>query len=163
MISLKITEMNRFMTKLLKGSDFDAFLMQEGFVRTAMEYRFSGRIFAEYFDTEEREQRTEEYVTWAEIKPLVFELVKGKKTPLAFSFTLLLSGPEAEAFIEKYHISMDGEKASLYLQIRFERGTGRVVTGTARTRFSFDRSLDEAWDAEAEERFRRMELVVEKE
>lgn len=163
MISLKIAEMNRFMTKLLKGNEFDTLLLQEGFMRTAIEYRFSGRLFTEYFDTEEKEQRKEGYAAWAEIKPLVFELVKGKKTPLAFSFTLLLPETETKDFIEKYHIPMMGEKVSLYLQIRFEHGTGKVVTGTARTRFALDRSLEEAWDAEAEERFRRMEIAMERE
>ena len=56
MISLKVLEMNRFMGKLLKGDNFDGFLLKDGFLRTGMEYRFQGRIFPEYFDMEEQEK-----------------------------------------------------------------------------------------------------------
>ena len=42
--------MNRFMGKLLKGESFDGFLLKEGFLRTNIEYRFQGQLFAEYFD-----------------------------------------------------------------------------------------------------------------
>ena len=91
MISIKILEMNRFMGKLLKGENFDGFLLKEGFLRTNIEYRFQGQLFAEYFDTAEQEKLEEKYIYWGELRPTVFELIKGKRTPLAFSFTLLHS------------------------------------------------------------------------
>lgn len=163
MISLKIAEMNRFMGKLLKGEEFDSFLLKEGFLRTNMEYRFQGRVFPEYFDTEERGQLKGEYVFWSELKPFVFELIKGKKTPLAFSFTLLLAQEAVAEFLERYGVSVGEDKPSLYLQIRFEHGIGRVVTGTARNTFTLDKSLDEAWDAEAAHLLKGMEIAVETE
>ena len=96
--------MNRFMGKLLKGESFDDFLLKEGFLRTAMEYRFQGHLFPEYFDTEEKENLKEEYIFWQELKPVVFDLVKGKKTPLAFSFTLLLTKEQtAELLTREKH------------------------------------------------------------
>lgn len=155
--------MNRFMVKLLKGEEFDGFLLKEGFLRTGMEYRFQGHIFQDYFDTEEREALTEEYVFWNEVKPVVFELIKGKKTPLAFSFTMLLSRADRESFLKEYSLSVGEDNPSLYLQIRFEHGVGRIVTGTARNTFTLDKSLEEAWDAEAVKRLKQMEIAVEKE
>ena len=163
MISLKIAEMNRFMGKLLKGEAFDLYLLKEGFLRTNMEYRFGGRVCLEYFDTEEREHLTEEYVFWSEIKPFVFELIKGKKTPLAFSFTLLLAQEAVAEFLERYGVSVGEDKPSLYLQIRFEHGVGRVITGTARNTFTLDKSLDEAWDVEAARLLKGMEIATEAE
>ena len=53
--------MNRFMGKLLKGENFDGFLLKEGFLRTNIEYRFQGQLFAEYFDTSEQEKLEEKY------------------------------------------------------------------------------------------------------
>lgn len=163
MISLKILEMNRFMGKLLKGDAFDLFLLKEGFLRTSIEYRFQGHLFKEYFDTQEQESVAEEYTSWGEVKPFVYELIKGKKTPLAFSFTLLLSREKTAEFVTKESLNVGEDSPSLYLQIRFDHGTGRVVTGTARNVFTLDKSLEEAWDKEVKELLRSMEIVAEAE
>ncbi len=163
MISLKILEMNRFMGKLLKGESFDGFLMKEGFLRTGMEYGFKGRVFLEYFDVSEQEQHTEAYTYWGEVKPFVFELVKGKHTPLAFSFTLLLTKNSVADFLVKHQLNVGEDSPSLFLQIRFEHGVGRVITGTARNTFTLDKTLEEAWDEEVKQLFRAMELATEEE
>ena len=163
MISLKIAEMNRFMGKLLKSEAFDSYLLKEGFLRTNMEYRFQGRVFPEYFDTEEREHLAEDYVFWSEVKPVVFELIKGKKTPLAFAFTLLLAGEATNEVLERYSVQAAGDSPSLYLQIRFEHGAGHIVTGTARNTFTLDKALDEAWDTEAVRVLKTLEIAVETE
>ena len=163
MISLKILEMNRFMGKLLKGDTFDGFLLKDGFLRTGMEYRFQGRIFPEYFDTEEQEQHREEYTYWGDVKPFVFELVKGKRTPLAFSFTLLMAKNETSELLTRRCVNVGEDSPSLFLQVRFEHGVGRMVTGTARNTFTLDKSLEEAWDMEVRQRLKAMELAVEEE
>ena len=163
MISLKILEMNRFMGKLLKGENFDGFLLKEGFLRTSMEYRFQGRIFPDYFDTEEQKQYQEEYTFWGEVKPFVFELVKGKRTPLAFSFTLLLTKNDTAQLLARRSVNVGEDSTSLLLQIRFEHGVGRMITGTARNTFTLDKSLEEAWDAEVKQLLLSMELAVEEE
>ena len=163
MISLKILEMNRFMGKLLKGENFDGFLLKEGFLRTNIEYRFQGQLFAEYFDTAEQEKLDEKYVYWGELRPTVFELIKGKRTPLAFSFTLLLTKNDTTALLARRQVNVGEDFPSLFLQIRFDHGVGHMVTGTARNTFTLDKSLDEAWDAEVRQMMKAMELAVEEE
>ena len=163
MISLKILEMNRFMGKLLKGENFDGFLLKEGFLRTNIEYRFQGQLFIDYFDTEEQEKLEEKYVYWGELRPTVFELIKGKRTPLAFSFTLLLTKNDTTALLARRQVNVGEDSPSLFLQIRFDHGVGHMVTGTARNTFSLDKSLDEAWDAEVQQLMKAMELAVEEE
>jgi len=163
MISLKILEMNRFMGKLLKGETFDGFLLKEGFLRTNIEYRFQGQLFAEYFDTEEQAKLEEKYVYWGELRPTVFELIKGKKTPLAFSFTLLLTKNDTTQLLARRQVNVGEDSPSLFLQIRFEHGIGHMVTGTARNVFTLDKSLEEAWDAEVRQLMKAMELTVEEE
>jgi hypothetical protein len=162
-ISLKILEMNRFMGKLLKGENFDGFLLKEGFLRTNIEYRFQGQLFAEYFDTSEQEKLEEKYVSWGELRPTVFELIKGKRTPLAFSFTLLMTKNETTGLLIRRQVNVGEDSPSLFLQIRFDHGVGHVVTGTARNTFSLDKSLDEAWDSEVKQLLKAMELAVEEE
>ena len=155
--------MNRFMGKLLKGENFDGFLMKEGFLRTNIEYRFQGQLFAEYFDTAEQERLDEKYVYWGELRPTIFELIKGKRTPLAFSFTLLFTKNDTTALLARRQVNVGEDSPSMFLQIRFEHGTGRMITGTARNTFTLDKSLDEAWDAEVKQLMRAMELAVEEE
>jgi len=155
--------MNRFMGKLLKGETFDGFLLKEGFLRTNIEYRFQGQLFAEYFDTEEQAKLEEKYVYWGELRPTVFELIKGKKTPLAFSFTLLLTKNDTTQLLARRQVNVGEDSPSLFLQIRFEHGTGHMVTGTARNVFTLDKSLEEAWDAEVRQLMKAMELTVEEE
>ena len=163
MISLKILEMNRFMGKLLKGENFDGFLLKEGFLRTNIEYRFQGQLFAEYFDTSEQEKLEDKYVYWGELRPTLFELIKGKRTPLAFSFTLLLTKNDTTELLARRQVSVGEDTPSLFLQIRFDHGVGHIVTGTARNTFTLDKSLDEAWDAEIKQIIKAMELAVEEE
>jgi len=163
LISLKILEMNRFMGKLLKGENFDGFLLKEGFLRTSIEYRFQGQLFAEYFDTVEQENLEEKYIYWGELRSTIFELIKGKRTPLAFSFTLLLTKTDTTELLARRSVNVGEDSPSLFLQIRFEHGTGRIITGTARNTFTLDKSLDEAWDAEVKQLLKAMELAVEEE
>ena len=163
MISLKILEMNRFMAKLLKGENFDGFLLKEGFLRTNIEYRFQGQLYAEYFDTAEQEKLDEKYVYWGELRPTIFELIKGKRTPLAFSFTLLLTKNDTTQLLARRQVNVGEDSPSLFLQIRFEHGEGHIVTGTARNIFTLDKSLEEAWDAEVKQLAKEMELAVEAE
>ncbi len=163
MISLKILEMNRFMGKLLKAENFDGFLLKEGVLRTNIEYRFQGQLYTEYYDTEEQEKLEERYIYWGELRPTVFELIKGKRTPLAFSFTLLLTKNDTAALLAKRQVKVGEDSPSLFLQIRFEHGTGHIVTGTARNTFTLDKSLDEAWDAEIKMLMKGMELGTEEE
>ena len=163
MLSLKILEMNRFMGKLLKGESFDGFLLKEGFLRTNIEYRFQGQLYAEYFDTSGQEQLEEKYVYWGELRPTVFELIKGKRTPLAFSFTLLMTKNDTAQLLARRQVNVGEDSPSLFLQIRFDHGVGHIVTGTARNMFTLDKSLDEAWDAEVKQLMKAMELSVEEE
>ena len=151
------------MGKLLKGENFDGFLLKEGFLRTNIEYRFQGQLFAEYFDTSEQEKLEEKYVYWGELRPTVFELIKGKRTPLAFSFTLLLTKNDTAGLLARRQVNIGEDSPSLFLQIRFDHGVGHVVTGTARNTFSLDKSLDEAWDSEVKQLLKAMELAVEEE
>ena len=105
----------------------------------------------------------EKYVYWGELRPTVFELIKGKRTPLAFSFTLLLTKNDTMQLLARRSVQVGEDSPSLFLQVRFEHGTGRIITGTARNMFTLDRTLDEAWDEEIKQVMLAMELAVEEE
>lgn len=158
-------ELNRFMAKLLKGEEFDEFLLSEGFIKTYMEYHFQGKLLREYFDTEEQETKANrEYVLWSEVKPFMFDLIKGKRTPLAFQFNLLLPLEKITKLLNDNQVAIGAEEhPSLYLQLRFDHGVGRILTGASRNTFSLDRSMEETWDKEIKNMLLHMEIPVETE
>lgn len=164
MISLKILELNRFMAGLLKSDAFDTLWLREGYVRTYMEYRFQGRLYPEFYDTEEAEAlQGRSCALWREVRPVVLELVKGRRTPLAFRLEFQLPEEEVGKVLERSGLVLREEPPSMHLQLRFEHGTGRIVTGIARTAFSMDSSPDAAWDAEVQRRLRELAIAVERE
>ena len=120
-------------------------------------------MFPENFDTDEQENLKEKYIYWGELKPVVFGLIKGKHTPLAFSFTLLLPKNDTAKLLARRQVNVGEDAPSLFLQIRFEHGTGHAVTGTARNTFTLDKTLEVVWDEEVKQLFQAMELAVEEE
>lgn len=153
------------MSRLLKGSEFDDFLLREGLVTTYMEYRFSGRLHTEYFDAAGQEEKAgREYALWSEVKPFFLELIKGKRTPLVISLDLLLSDEKTMALFRSADVSpREGEQIKFGLQLRFEHGAARLVTGVSRNIFSMDRTPEEAWDAGVKKLLHGMGIPVEEE
>lgn len=86
------------MSLLLKGTAFDDFCFRQGEISAFTHITIDGRRNKAYYD----ETQTEDWCSWAEIKPLVFQAVKGKKTPK--SMKLILSRPNAEITGPQLHI-----------------------------------------------------------
>ena len=87
MIALQVQDIKSFMSKLLIGTDFDAFWLSEANITTSVTYTIDGLLHPDFFDTQEAEllqAEGREYALWKDIKPLCFSIMKGKKTPLHF-------------------------------------------------------------------------------
>lgn len=90
MIALQVQDIKSFMSKLLIGTDFDAFWLSEATVTTSITYTLDGLLHPDFFDTQEAEllqAEGREYTLWKDIKPFCFSIMKGKKKHL---FTLKL-------------------------------------------------------------------------
>ncbi len=147
MKQLKITEMNKFMGKLLKSEAFDSFLLREGTVRTFMDFVYSGEIHADYFNSEEREEmRLEKYTCWKEVKDNILGIIRGKHTPLFMHFSFLANEEM------KRQTAGEGEKGifSLSMDFTYKNGVATIVTGIYRSTFSLDKELENKWDIRAE-------------
>ena len=94
MIALQVQDIKSFMSKLLIGTDFDAFWLSEATVTTSITYTLDGLLHPDFFDTQEAEllqAEGREYTLWKDIKPFCFSIMKGKKTPLHFKIVFMLS------------------------------------------------------------------------
>ncbi|MCI8985697.1 MAG: hypothetical protein HFI60_07070 [Lachnospiraceae bacterium] len=103
MIALKITNVKQFMGKLLGGEDFDSFLLEEATISTYNTFHIDGHQNRDFYTSEEwedKEMRPYDFTKWKTIRPVCFDLIKGRRTPAAFQFVLHLI-PEYVASVLK--------------------------------------------------------------
>lgn len=153
MIALSITDVKGFMKQLLTMESFDNFLVLEAVVATATTVTIDGRLNQEFLENSDSDQENTENAkdrlqTWGRVRPVCFELIKGKKLPLFFKVVLQLSGDNTSRFLNAINTSFSRNDVSgLYMNISFDRRELRIVTGTAVKSFSMDKSLEQEWDS----------------
>ena len=99
MIALQIKHVRDFMNKLLLQDTFDRFLVSEASVTTFATFAIDGQLHPEFYDPETPEgqkAKGRRQVTWQEIRPFCYSVIRGRRTPLAFKFVFQL--PESETF-----------------------------------------------------------------
>ena len=136
------------MAKLLVSDVFDIFRLQEANLITSVTYNISGRIRPDFYSPEERENLTEEFISWSEMRPKLFELIKGKNAPISFRMTLSLDNAQMLALLQKE--SPEGHSdalRALVINIRFENGAVAIITGTSYDSFVLDKSEEQIWDS----------------
>ena len=83
MISRKITELKHFMTRLLASDCFDSFLLEQAIITTYNTFTIDGHLERNFYTSEEWEDPSlcpYDLSCWADIRPICFSLIKGKKT-----------------------------------------------------------------------------------
>lgn len=150
MIALKITNIKQFMGRLLGADDFDSFLLEEASISTYNTFQIDGHQNRDFYTSEEwedRELRPYDFTQWKVIRPVCFDLIKGRRTPAAFHFVLHLI-PEYTASILKRGdtgVSPDQVKGFV-LNIRYDGNSLTLVTGTSYHTFLMDKTPDALWD-----------------
>jgi len=145
-ISLAVDSSKDFMGKLLASDAFDSFLLQEASIITSVSYSVSGRIHPDFFSDED-EKTEEEFIPWNQIRPRLFELIKGKNPPVSLKMTLLLGSAAAALLLQKESPKGHSEAFRAFaLNIRFENGNVTLISGTSYDSFVPDKSLDIIWD-----------------
>lgn len=153
MTALEIKITKQFMNSLLASEQFDAFLVEEAVISTFNTFHIDGHIVKEFYAGEELEEleaagKSLDFSYWGDVRPICFQLIKGKKTPVSFRVTLH-AAPE---LIKKIAASPECGAAaslirSLVLNIRYDNGKVTCITGSSFTTFVMDKSVDKLWDA----------------
>lgn len=94
MLAFTIPDTRHFMALLLKGDAFDDFAFRQGEISAFAYVSIDGKRDLDYYD----ETVTEPWCSWSEIKSLVFQAVKGKKTPKNMKLVLSLSQEKTASF-----------------------------------------------------------------
>lgn len=165
MVSLKIIDIKAFMSSLLIQNVFDNFLLSELQIKTYNYFHITGNLNEEYYSKDEIEMLDgRKYSLWSEIKPIAYSLIKGNKLPLSIKIVLLLSPGNTQKVLTKSGAPIsESDINGLFLNIRFEKGELRLVTGISTRNFSLDKTLERAWDDDVKLFLKHYEIAVEEE
>lgn len=151
MIALKIPEVKDFMNKLLCQEVFDHFLIQEAVINTNVSYHIDGTLQRDFYSEEELEENQLTGLTflpYGMLRGQCFQLIKGKKTPSYFKFSLLLSPENLKRTLSQTGSSFtENDISAVFLNIRFQNGELTVTTGISYRIFSTDKTLEHEWDS----------------
>lgn len=165
MVSYKIAEVKPFMAKLLMSTAFDSYILRELELQTFTSFKVSGQFNEDFFSKEELEERRGiNSVIWSELKPIAYSIIKGNKTPLALKLVFQLPPDRCTELIASLGGRIRAEEVGgLYLNIRFEKGELRIITGTAIKTFTLDKTLEHEWDTLAAKTLKEQGIVFEEE
>ncbi len=147
MISIKINDINNFMQNLLVKETFDSFLLCEGEIHTSNSFSISGRINSGFYDSDELNNMTEDFVFWKNLKHICFEIIRGKKVPTKMKLVFAMPQNSFSKIISDSGSSiLEDSIGGLYLHINYENNAITAITGTSLKIFSMDKTLDKYWD-----------------
>ncbi len=150
MIALYIKDLKPFMHELFLTPTFDHFLVPEACITTFSTFQIDGSLEREYYTTEELEQipaLQEQTATWSQLRPICFQLIRGKKTPLNMKIIFRLPVIQLEKLLSRgdFHYT-SADVGGLYLNIHFNGTSLSCTTGTSMRMFTLDKSLEQEWD-----------------
>lgn len=131
MIVLRIENIKEFMSHLFVGNMFDRFHVGNCEVTTFVTFQTNGKLHSEWFDTDERLEDGTGLVIWQQLKPMIFSIIKGKKTPEKIQ-------------IDFCHYMENGDCGSL--RIQYEKEQLLLFTGYMQKEFSLNQEKKTEWD-----------------
>ena len=130
MLAFTIPDTKSFMNLLLKQDTFDQFLFRQGEIVTFASFIMEGKRHMDFY-AEEEQNALSRYVRWEEMRPFVFQAVRGNRLPKAVKLVFSLSEEKTE------HLP---NTAAAFLNILFR------ATATAQENFSLDKSGEKLWE-----------------
>ena len=159
MIALRITNTKDFMAKLLTQETFDTFLFSEGSVTTFTTFSIDGSWHPDFFGEQQeageqnpsqnpyQRQHQSQQLTWRLLRPVVYDLIKGRHTPIQMRIVLKLADYNVEKLLKSSDLSIGKEQVDgLFLNLTYAKDEVTAITGTSLKIFTLDKSLDRVWD-----------------
>lgn len=144
MKAFPIENTKNFMSHLLIKDTFKDFLLEEAVIKTYNTFTIDGRIIPEFYDDYEFSY---EFSKWEDIKSVCFDLIKGKTTPVGFSFILQLKPDILEQIIKEAETNVSTSLIkSFSLNIRYTNSQITVISAISLNTFIPDKTPDILWD-----------------
>ena len=144
MLSIRINELKKFTSMLFLEDAFDKFCLHDAVFRTAVSTVIDGSRNMDFY--QEGEAPAEPYALWPEVKPLLYQAVRGSRLPVSFRLVLLTGSTATQAITRRSGFT-DCEVTSLSLNISYREQVLTLTTGVSYKGFSMEKSLEKYWDA----------------
>jgi hypothetical protein len=148
MLSIQIQDVKEFMNQLLRADLFHPFYLWEASIKTGVSYHVDGRLNEDFYNTDELEALPQtDYISWAQIKPQIFSMIKGSKTPLSMKIILMLSKAGTNQLLTKYNLPLSDENINgLFLNIYYDGTNLSCTTGVSYRTFTLDKRLETVFE-----------------
>lgn len=165
MIALHFPDIRLTTNKLFAAEDFDAFLVSELSLSTFCSFQIDGHIPEDYFSSEELEELPDQkLIAWKQLRPLVFQLVRGNRLPGQFKIVFRLAGYNVEKFLKQTGLPYRAEDVGgLFLNLRYTNQTLSCYTGTSLNVFDLSKNLDHEWERMVRGFFKQRGIPFEEE
>ena len=138
------------MTKLLSGSSFDSFLLEEASLSMQVTWLLDGKINRGFYSAEEWEDESLHpypLISWSEVRGHLRDLIRGKKAPVSFQFVLHLKPELMEKMLRKGgEDELLSSVGAFVLTIRYKDGEVSLLSGISMKSFTMNKNADRLWD-----------------
>lgn len=150
MKAFQLPEKKEFMHLLLRSGIFDNFLLSEASVHTAVRYDIDGRLNEAFFSEDELSSQQLAglmYMPYGRLRPVFFELIRGRSAPTYFKFVLMLSPSNLKNTIQASGTSItSSDILGVYLNILYQNEQLMLTTGVSYRVFIPDKSFEREWE-----------------
>lgn len=151
-----ILDVDLLMNYLLASDVFDSFYVRQADLCTLFRIRMDGKRNPDWGEEEQSED-----LKWKEIKPYVFERIKGNQLPRFLRVELFLPVEEYQSLFAKMDIEVK-DLEQVHIKLSYENKTATVTTGISSSTFSLDREPEHNWDETVGSFLKKMKIAWEK-
>ena len=137
MLAFTVNDTKSFMNLLLKSETFDNFHFRQGEICTFASFIIEGKRNMDFYSTAELDRGLSRYVLWEEMRPFVFQAIKGNKPPKSIKLVFSLPDEKLENL---------PNTSAAFLNILFKNNTILCTTGISQANFSLDKSSEKHWE-----------------
>lgn len=150
MIALQLTNIKNFMNQFLRSETFGHFLIPEAVITQDITITIDGHLKKSYFSREELEEQNLqdlEIVPFSFLRPTIYQIIRGKKTPVYFKFVLMLSPDNQNHTLARSDSGLTSKDvAGMFLNLTYQNGSLTLTTGISYQTFTTEKILDSEWD-----------------
>lgn len=168
MIRLQINNIKDFMNHLFIKNSFDWLDLVEAVLVKEYTLTMEGKRNYPKEETSSLEPEEKvggrvgsEYLSYQEMRPLLLNHIRGKKTPQMIRMTLSLPAEKLEKRTENAFAAEKSEIEHFLLNIRFDRQGLTLITGVSYRKFSMEKDKERLWDDYLKEFLIKEEIAFE--
>ena len=124
--------------------------MPEAVISQDITFTIDGHLKKDYFSREELEEQNltvGDILPYSYMRPALYQLIRGKKTPVYFKFVLMLSPINLEKTLSLSESGLTPlDVGGMFLNITYQNGSLAATTGISYKTFTTEKTLNHEWD-----------------